>query len=154
MHLAADYIHPTPRGGRCRIRIYLPDEERDAVVVICTELPNNPGMSVTNAARRIAAEVIEARSWTRTQRRTTLAPLVGAWLAPEAPARVPLTLLPRAYAPPGRGPPTGLDSATPRRLAHASTVLPIQPRRRQVLGTGVLSEVRAGLWRLASCVGA
>ena len=21
MHLAADYIHPTPRGGKCRIRI-------------------------------------------------------------------------------------------------------------------------------------
>ena len=60
MHLAADYIHPTPHGGRCRIRIYLPDEERDAVVVICTELPSNPGMSVTNAVRRIAAEVIES----------------------------------------------------------------------------------------------
>ncbi len=60
MHLASDYIHPTPRGGRCRIRIYLPDEERDAVVVICTELANNPGMSVTHAVRRVAAEVIEA----------------------------------------------------------------------------------------------
>ena len=60
MHLAADYIHPTPHGGRCRIRIYLPDEERDAVVVICSELPSNPGMSVTNAVRRVAAEVIEA----------------------------------------------------------------------------------------------
>ncbi len=60
MHLAADYIHPTPHGGRCRIRIYLPDEERDAVVVICTELPNNPGMSVTNAVRSVAAEVVEA----------------------------------------------------------------------------------------------
>ena len=35
MHLAADYIHPTPRGGRSRIRLYLPEEERDAVVVIC-----------------------------------------------------------------------------------------------------------------------
>ena len=60
MHLANDYIHPTPRRGRCRIRIYLPDEERDAVVVICTELANNPGASVTNAIRRIAAEVIES----------------------------------------------------------------------------------------------
>ena len=60
MHLASDYIHPTPRGGRCRIRIYLPEEERDAVVVICTELPNNPGASVTNSVKRIAAEVIEA----------------------------------------------------------------------------------------------
>jgi hypothetical protein len=60
MHLTADYIHPTPRGGRCRIRTYLPDEQRDAVVVICTELANNPGASVTNTLRRIAAEVIES----------------------------------------------------------------------------------------------
>ena len=60
MHLASDYIHPTPRGGRCRIRIYLPDDDRDAVVVICTELANNPGTSVTNAIRRIAAEVIQS----------------------------------------------------------------------------------------------
>ncbi len=59
MHLASGYIHSTPRGGRCRIRVYLPDEERDAVVVICTELANNPGASVTNAVRRLAAEVIE-----------------------------------------------------------------------------------------------
>jgi hypothetical protein len=27
MHLAADYIHPTPLGGSCRVRIYLPDVE-------------------------------------------------------------------------------------------------------------------------------
>ena len=59
MHLAADYIHPTPRGGRCRIRIFLPEEERDAPVVVCTELKNNPGQSVTNAAEQIAAEVIQ-----------------------------------------------------------------------------------------------
>ena len=43
VHLAADYIHPTPRGGMCRIRIYLPEDERDALVVICSELPNNEG---------------------------------------------------------------------------------------------------------------
>jgi hypothetical protein len=29
MHLASDYIHPTPRGGRCRLRIYLPEDEQD-----------------------------------------------------------------------------------------------------------------------------
>ncbi len=58
MILAVDYIHPTPRGGRCRIRIYVPAEERDTAVVVCTELPSNPGLSVTNAAERIAAEVI------------------------------------------------------------------------------------------------
>jgi hypothetical protein len=25
MYLAADYIHPTPQRGRCRVRIYRPD---------------------------------------------------------------------------------------------------------------------------------
>jgi hypothetical protein len=29
MHMASDYIHPTPRGERCRIRVYLPDEEHE-----------------------------------------------------------------------------------------------------------------------------
>jgi hypothetical protein len=60
MHLARDYIHPTPRGGRCRIRIYLPEEEQDAPVVICSELPNNWGTSVTYAAEQLAAEVIRS----------------------------------------------------------------------------------------------
>ena len=59
MDLAADYIHPTPHGGRCRVRIYLPEEVGDAPVVVCSELPENRGMSVTNAAERIAAEVIK-----------------------------------------------------------------------------------------------
>jgi predicted acyl esterase len=58
MHLVSDYIHPTPRGGRCRIRIYRPEEEGDAPVVICSELPTNEGSSVTYSARQIAAEVI------------------------------------------------------------------------------------------------
>ena len=64
MYLAGDYIHPTPHNGRCRVRIYRPDlpvegsAARDEAVVICTELPNNPGMSVTNSAERIAGEVI------------------------------------------------------------------------------------------------
>jgi hypothetical protein len=58
MHLASDYIHPTPRGGRCRIRIYRPEDERDSPVVICSELPNNEGSSVTYSAHQIAAEVI------------------------------------------------------------------------------------------------
>ena len=60
MHLASDYIHPTPRGGRCRIRIYLPEEEQDTPVVICSELPNNGGMPVTYAAEQLAAEVIRS----------------------------------------------------------------------------------------------
>jgi hypothetical protein len=58
MHLASDYIHPTPKGGKCRIRIYYPDQERDAPVVICSELPNNEGSSVTCSTHQIAAEVI------------------------------------------------------------------------------------------------
>jgi hypothetical protein len=58
MRLANDYIHPTPRGDRCRVRIYLPEEEQDAPVVVCSELPNNEGSSVTYSAHQIAAEVI------------------------------------------------------------------------------------------------
>ena len=53
MHVARDYIHPyKDAGGRpshCRVRIYLPDDVRDAPVVICSELPNNPGGSITNS---------------------------------------------------------------------------------------------------------
>ncbi len=58
MHLASDHIHPTPSDGRCRIRIYLPEDERDAPVVICSELPSNEGSSVTYSANQVAAEVI------------------------------------------------------------------------------------------------
>jgi hypothetical protein len=64
MHLATDYIHPTPRGGRCRIRVYLPEDERDAPVVICSELPTNDGASITYAAEQLAAEVIRYHSLT------------------------------------------------------------------------------------------
>jgi hypothetical protein len=64
MHLASDYIHPyKAAGGRpaqCRVRIYLPDDVRDAPVVICSELPNNSGGSVTNSAEVIAAGVIRS----------------------------------------------------------------------------------------------
>jgi len=45
---------------QCRVRIYLPEDTRDASVVICSELPNNPGGSVTNSAEVIAAEVIRS----------------------------------------------------------------------------------------------
>jgi hypothetical protein len=50
MHLASDYIHPTPREGRCRVRIYFSEDERDVPVVICSELPSNEGTSVTYSA--------------------------------------------------------------------------------------------------------
>jgi hypothetical protein len=58
MHLATDYIHPTPRGGKCRVRVYLSDDEQDAPVVVCSELPTNEGSSITYAAEQLAAEVI------------------------------------------------------------------------------------------------
>src|SRR5215216_1845959 len=58
MHLASDYIHPTPCGGRCGMRVFLPKEERDAPVVICSELPTNEGSSITYVAEQLAAEVI------------------------------------------------------------------------------------------------
>jgi hypothetical protein len=63
VHLASDYIHPYKDAGgrpaRCRVRIYLPDDIRDAPVVICSEVPNNPGGSVTNSAEVIVAGVIQ-----------------------------------------------------------------------------------------------
>ena len=64
MHLSSDYIHPyKDAGGRpshCRVRIYLPNDMCDAPVVVCSELPNNPGGSITNSAGAIAAGVIRA----------------------------------------------------------------------------------------------
>ena len=64
MHLASDYIHPYKGAGgrraRCRVRIYLLDDMRDAQVVVCSEVPNNPGGSITNSAEVIAAGVIQA----------------------------------------------------------------------------------------------
>jgi hypothetical protein len=40
------------------MRLYPPEDERDAPVVICSELPNNEGSSVTSSANQVAAEVI------------------------------------------------------------------------------------------------
>jgi hypothetical protein len=62
--LARDYIHPykdaAGRRAHCRVRIYLPDDMRDVAGVICSELPNNPGGSITNSAEVIVAGVIRA----------------------------------------------------------------------------------------------
>jgi len=64
VHLASDYIHPyRDAGGRpahCRVQIYLPDDTRDAPVVICSEVPNNPGESIINSSEAISAAVIRA----------------------------------------------------------------------------------------------
>ena len=40
------------------MRVYLPEEDQDAPVVICSELPTNDGTSITYAAEQLAAEVI------------------------------------------------------------------------------------------------
>ena len=40
------------------MRVYLPEDEWDAPVVICSELPTNEGSSITYAAEQLAAEVI------------------------------------------------------------------------------------------------
>ncbi len=65
MHLAIDYIHPYKSGvgypSKCRVRIYLPaspDLERDAPVVICSELADNQGTSITTGAEWIAGDVL------------------------------------------------------------------------------------------------
>ena len=64
MHLTSDYIHPYKdargRPAHCRVRIYLPEDMRDAPVVICSEVPNNPGESISNSSEAISAAVIRA----------------------------------------------------------------------------------------------
>ena len=36
----------------------MPEEEGDAPVVLCSEMPTNPGLSVTRAEEPIAGEII------------------------------------------------------------------------------------------------
>ena len=68
MHLASDYIHPYKDAGghpaHCRVRIYLSEEMHDVPVVICSELSNNPGGSITNSAEVVAERVIRANELT------------------------------------------------------------------------------------------
>jgi hypothetical protein len=56
-----DYVHYYrgywSDGGKCRIRIYC--EDRQAPVVICSQLPDNDNTSVTNMVEYLAAEVIK-----------------------------------------------------------------------------------------------
>lgn len=56
MHLASDYIHPTPHQGRCRVRIYEPGQSGDHYVLVITELEDNSGQSVTNAIEQLAGD--------------------------------------------------------------------------------------------------
>jgi hypothetical protein len=64
VHVASDYIHPYKDAGghpaHCRVRIYLPEEKHDVPVVICSELSNNPGGSITDSAEVVAEGVIRA----------------------------------------------------------------------------------------------
>ncbi len=65
MRLALDAVFPFlgPRGARssCRVRVYEPDEpERDAHVVVASEMASNTGTSITNAAEVVAAGVAHA----------------------------------------------------------------------------------------------
>ena len=70
MRLIESYTHvfrgPSGVHSACRVRLYLPDTTEqgetlgDAPVVIVSELPVNPGTSVTNAIEQIAAEIMDA----------------------------------------------------------------------------------------------
>jgi hypothetical protein len=46
------------------MRVYLPTEDQDAPVVVCSELPSNDGASVTYSAEQLAAEVIHYHALT------------------------------------------------------------------------------------------
>lgn len=63
MRLEHDYtLEYTAENGaesRCRVRIYAPDYEQDAPVVIFSETPDNTGQSVTNAAEVIAGALLQ-----------------------------------------------------------------------------------------------
>ena len=48
----------------CRVRVYLPSEDQDAPVVVCSELPANEGASITYAAEQLAAQVIRYHALT------------------------------------------------------------------------------------------
>jgi hypothetical protein len=59
LHASGQRLHPPyAKDGRCLVRVYLPEDEQDAPVVICSELPSNEGSSVSYSAHQIAAEVI------------------------------------------------------------------------------------------------
>ncbi len=66
MHLASDYIHPTPHKGRCRVRIFEPDDDGNPDdhhhVVVFSEMEDNTGQSVTNAIEQLAGEVMLANA--------------------------------------------------------------------------------------------
>ena len=64
MSLTADVVFPFegPDGMRakCRVRVYEPEDPRDAPVVVCSELPDDRGPSMAEATSTIAARVAAA----------------------------------------------------------------------------------------------
>ncbi len=65
MHLASSYVQPIRDGerGKCLIRIFVPEKEneaRDSPVVLCTELEDNPGLSILHHTSRIAGELLRS----------------------------------------------------------------------------------------------
>ncbi|WP_119067095.1 hypothetical protein [Rubrobacter indicoceani] len=62
LNLTHDYHHPLSEAARCRIRVYLSDDDRDAPVVILTEPTPNPASPVLDGADRLAEEICDERS--------------------------------------------------------------------------------------------
>jgi hypothetical protein len=64
MRLAADVVFPFEGSdgvrAKCRVRVYEPEDPRDAPVVVCSEMPDDPGPGVAGAASTIAARVAAA----------------------------------------------------------------------------------------------
>lgn len=64
MKVTHDYVRPIPGGGRCRIRVYEPDERNDSPIVICTDLRENGAQPVADATSELLAEVISTHNFT------------------------------------------------------------------------------------------
>jgi hypothetical protein len=64
MRLVADGVFPFEgtdgARAKCRVRVYEPEDPRDAPVVVCSEMPDEPGPGVAGAASTIAARVAAA----------------------------------------------------------------------------------------------
>lgn len=65
MHLVSSFIHPIRDEGRgkCLLRVFVPEKENeahDSPVVICTELKDNPGLSILHHTSRIAGQFLDS----------------------------------------------------------------------------------------------
>jgi hypothetical protein len=60
----SDHPHPIPGRGKCRVRIYESDDDGerwgDRTVVLCSQVPDNEGPSITEAAEAIYESVVRA----------------------------------------------------------------------------------------------